>query len=492
MSNKDLKLIDGYLNNSLSKDELQLFNERMQEEEFSDLYLEFVLQEEMLEDALEGEALELQAERKLKKVRQLTYFVALAASLLIAFQFYKFLNPVAVLDQISGHIVLVRDGQERIIAKDLKLSPGDVLRTNVGNARILYSDGTQINLDEKTTLLVYGSSKGKKILLNHGRLDADVAPQPDGKPLILQTPLAQAEVLGTSLSLTSLKGESVLNVTEGAVRFKNLKGNKDVVKAGQFARAMENAPILAQVVKPKIEIKPRENDPEVLKHDRWLKHSFKLRKDKDLVAYYDFQSLKEKGSKYLLNKADATSGLPLDGELNNVLPIEGRWRGKKSLYFSEFSYVDCGRHEVFNLQKALTIFTWVKVKSLDRHFQTIVSKGDSSWRLARFQESDTLEFACSGLRGSPYLRGVKPLPVNKWLLITATYDGNEVKLYRDNQLELAIKAEGEVLVNDLRVLIGNNSQLPNRNFKGWIDELGIMKRAMSHQEIQVLYDAGKP
>ncbi|MCM8533008.1 MAG: FecR domain-containing protein [Lentisphaeraceae bacterium] len=492
MSNKDLKLIDGYLSNSLSKDELELFDKRMQEDEFSDLYLEFVLQEEMLDQALEGEALELEQERKFKKVRKLTYFFALAASLLIAFQLYKFLNPVAILDQIDGHIVLVRDGQERIIAQKLKLTPGDVLRTNVGTARIQYSDGTQLMLDEKTTLLVYGSSKGKKILLNHGRLSADVTPQPDGKPLILQTPLAQAEVLGTSLSLTSLKGESVLNVTEGAVRFKNLKGNNDIVKAGQYARAMENAPILAQVVKKKVIKKLRENDPEVLKHDRWLKHSFKLRKDPDLVAYYDFQSLKEKGSRYLFNKAEATIELPLNGELNNVLAVEGRWSGKKSLYFTEFSYVDCSAHEVFNLQKELTVFAWVKVKSFERNFQTIVSKGDSAWRLARFRETDTFEFACSGLKQDPYLRGPKPIQASEWALVTGTYDGQKIKLYRNNQLELSLDASGDVQMNDLRVLIGNNSQLPNRNFEGWIDELGIYKRALSLEEVKALYESGKP
>ena len=45
----------------------------------------------------------------------------------------------------------------------------------------------------------------------------------------------------------------------------------------------------------------------------------------------------------------------------------------------------------------MTIACWVKVNKFKEAYQTIVSKGDSAWRLTRHNNSDQVEFASTAV-----------------------------------------------------------------------------------------------
>jgi hypothetical protein len=44
-------------------------------------------------------------------------------------------------------------------------------------------------------------------------------------------------------------------------------------------------------------------------------------------------------------------------------------------------YVNSGNGSLFNLTKQLTIAAWIKINNFDKKHQTIIIKGDNSWRL---------------------------------------------------------------------------------------------------------------
>jgi hypothetical protein len=60
-------------------------------------------------------------------------------------------------------------------------------------------------------------------------------------------------------------------------------------------------------------------------------------------------------------------------------------------------YVDLGSDPRFAITGPITICAWIKVKALDKEWQALVTKGDSSWRLQRNWGQNSLEFACTGV-----------------------------------------------------------------------------------------------
>ncbi len=52
----------------------------------------------------------------------------------------------------------------------------------------------------------------------------------------------------------------------------------------------------------------------------------------------------------------------------------------------------------FDFTGGVTVAAWIKVNAFDKPWQALVTKGDGTWRLQRNSETDTLEFACTGLK----------------------------------------------------------------------------------------------
>ena len=82
------------------------------------------------------------------------------------------------------------------------------------------------------------------------------------------------------------------------------------------------------------------------------------------------------------------------------------------------------------------------------------------------------------------------LPLNQWTHIAGTYDGSELKLFRDGVLA-ANKFVGQVFgENEQPLMIGAQSNGPNNNYRGDIDEVLIYQSALTDQEILEIYQNG--
>ena len=100
----------------------------------------------------------------------------------------------------------------------------------------------------------------------------------------------------------------------------------------------------------------------------------------------------------------------------------------------------------FDVTDAITISVWTRVETLDRWWQALVTKGDSSWRLHRSGDADRLEFACDGPQssggGAASAKGNRVISDGRWHHIVATYDGSRIALYFDGELDAYCPAFG--------------------------------------------------
>ena len=162
-------------------------------------------------------------------------------------------RQVKVIESI-GHVanvkgtVLVADFLEgsdrRAIAEGAKLGVGDALFT-VGEssfALVELADDSVLAVAGNTELELSVSGSQKRFVLRRGDVMAQVVPQPVRKPMLLETPLARAEVVGTTLSLFASLGLTQLAVLEGHVRLTRLTDGTTIdVEEGYTAVASEDS-----------------------------------------------------------------------------------------------------------------------------------------------------------------------------------------------------------------------------------------------------------
>ncbi len=177
-------------------------------------------------------------------------FIALAACFIIAavsawFLFFKPPSPPqANLAQIT---ILSSSGDVSIISQlgELKspsngdtLTTGDTVQTKKSSfVKLSYSDGTELIVNELSDVSFKNiQSESKRLTLKKGSLSLDVAPQPEGKPFIIKTPYAKAEVIGTKLSLEVKKRHTEMSVSEGTVAFQSNDHDKVFyIREGQIS-----------------------------------------------------------------------------------------------------------------------------------------------------------------------------------------------------------------------------------------------------------------
>lgn len=91
-----------------------------------------------------------------------------------------------------------------------------------------FHDGTAVTL-VGDSILEYGDRGQKHLTLRHGSLSVDARPQPAGKPMLIRTPTAEVEVIGTVFSISADATETQLGVEQGSVRVRRL-ADGDVVQ----------------------------------------------------------------------------------------------------------------------------------------------------------------------------------------------------------------------------------------------------------------------
>jgi len=143
--------------------------------------------------------------------------------------FYSLLyipKPIGVqLTKADGEVTLEREGDKTPGENNMDICSGDRIETDRnGKAKLKYSgENTVISISVDTELELNEEDGSKRIRLEKGIIECTVAPQPEGKNMIVITPHARAEVMGTRFILSVMKDRSRLEVKEGKVRYTRLK-----------------------------------------------------------------------------------------------------------------------------------------------------------------------------------------------------------------------------------------------------------------------------
>ena len=161
---------------------------------------------------------------------------------------------VGKLAHVAGRVVATRPdlpGEQRTLETDDVLDAGDELETldPESFALVEFGDGTLLAVAGESKLACLSKENQKRVALSAGNLMAQVAPQPESFPMLIRTPVAEAEVLGTKLSLFTDADLTEVAVQEGRVLFRRLADGQAVdVQGGQCAVARANADLAARPI----------------------------------------------------------------------------------------------------------------------------------------------------------------------------------------------------------------------------------------------------
>lgn len=206
-------------------------------------------------------------------------------------------------------------------------------------------------------------------------------------------------------------------------------------------------------------------------------------------------------------KLDETSGRDVadasgNGNIGKILNGQPRWQtsagkiGGALLLDGKGDWIHVANESNFDCVSEVTVAAWIKVNRFDKDWQAVVTKGDSAWRIQRNASTDTLEFACTGLKvpgDNQYgaLFGRMNINDGKWHHVAGVYDGRNMVIYVDGRMDVSQSASGSINTNDHPVYIGENAEMNGRFWNGLIDDVRVYNYGLDQDQVEALYNKGK-
>jgi hypothetical protein len=215
-------------------------------------------------------------------------------------------------------------------------------------------------------------------------------------------------------------------------------------------------------------------------------------------------------AEYRLNETSGTTAADSVGGHNGTLvnaptwlPTGGKIGGALQLTSGSSQYVNCGGGGDHNyieptwadINSEITVSAWIKLPLAgwpggNVPWTAVVTKGDSSWRLTRHDNSNHLYFFCNGLQAfGQEVIGTTEVNDGNWHFVAGTYDGVTIAMYVDGILQHSYASSGLIALNDHNISIGYNEEIGGRYFSGIIDEVRIHNVGLSQAKIREQYTA---
>lgn len=249
---RDIDLIDGYCNGSLTDDDFSELESRLREShEMRQLLIEYRSIESAMPSALASGTMEeaqASATKKSRIIRRLKIaLLATAAGLLLMFGLY-ILRPssepqIATVESLTGSVRWTGAGGQVIhdVQSGRGLTGGTIECLSIdSSADLEFPDGTTVSISGVSALTIADDGH-KELHLREGNLSATVISQPERTPLRLLTPTAELEVLGTQFDVIAADTQTKITVNEGLVRVTRLTDGKftDVKSAHSLVATIE-------------------------------------------------------------------------------------------------------------------------------------------------------------------------------------------------------------------------------------------------------------
>lgn len=364
--------------------------------------------------------------------------------------------------------------------------PGRYTMTR-GLAHVRLVNGTDLVLKAPVT---FSLETAMRLRLESGGLRARVPPQAHG--FTVATEGVEYRDLGTEFTVSAggKSGASSLQVYDGAVDVYDKAGKKlDSVTVGGAVSFQSGKVERGAAVQP-----PEIPGTDVVKQQKWLELSTRLRGDPSLLAYYSFERDAEMPTKLPDVK---TMGEPAHGEIHGARWVSGRWPGKRALFFDrDEDFVETiipGEHQ------QLTVAAWVLLDRLDYNNNAIFASNGWAPGAVHLNVSRYARLfggAHGPTRNTP---ATQLLATGVWSLLVMTVDapGRRVDAWLNGRHIYEKLYESEPLIRPGTCRIGSclpppDEGNPLRTIRGRIDELAVWKRVLGAQEIENLYHDGCP
>ena len=142
--------------------------------------------------------------------------------------------------------------------------------------------------------------------------------------------------------------------------------------------------------------------------------------------------------------------------------------------------------------QAMTLSTWFRAGAFDKSWQALVAKGEgTNWRVHRRGEETGVAFA-AGNGDTPSAVGAGAnVDDGQWHHLVGTANGPYgTILYIDGEIVAENTASAALSANGQRMKIGENPGALGRTWNGDIDDVALWNRALSAEEVAVLYNGG--
>ena len=215
-------------------------------------------------------------------------------------------------------------------------------------------------------------------------------------------------------------------------------------------------------------------------------------REDDLALYLSFDEAKGDTAKdKSKHKNDGTihKGKRVKGKIGQAVELSGEAGG----------WVEVPDSKSLDITDEITLMCWVYPTEFTNEWFRIIVKtwaGDTApWMVYGFYEfggnNGKTGFIISVNKGTEKRVGdgeTSNLPAEEWTHVTATYDGSEMKMYYDGEVEVEGDAKGKIDTNDVPVSIGRNSEGNREHYIGLVDEVAIWSVALDQGEIQEAMD----
>lgn len=239
------------------------------------------------------------------------------------------------------------------------------------------------------------------------------------------------------------------------------------------------------------------------RREAWLAASEAIQRDPTLLVYYPCQG-EEQWSRTLRNRG-AEQDPERDGAIIGCTWTTGRWPGKDALEFKQVS--DRVRLHVAEELESLTLIAWVRVETLanvnNSLFMTDTWQvGGVHWQIGEGGKLVLGIRAPAGLPNGHYhaLEVFNRERLGHWVQLAVVYDRDhgQVVHFVDGRVASRTPIAFDVPLKLGNAELGNwnnvskNSRQPIRFFRGSMDEFMLFSRALADEEIERLYQQGRP
>ena len=195
------------------------------------------------------------------------------------------------------------------------------------------------------------------------------------------------------------------------------------------------------------------------------------------------------------NTAKDSSGSGNNGDIEGTPGwVNGKF-GKAMEFDGQSDYIVIKDNDSLDLNQ-MTVAAWLNLTAYADD-QRVISKEEgtsdpySVYSLQISGANDTkLEFRPTLNGARQRIETSADVPLGQWTHVAATYDGKEVILYIDGEVDKSTPATGEMMTNDKDVWIGGSEFYTPRFFNGLMDEAVLFNVALSQDDIKDLMNIG--